>query len=475
LKDRRLTARSRLVSAALVVALAAGGAAAWVQHVAPGGNADATTIAVGNSRVVGLDLQALLGRANRDRQMIELAYERVEHAYYKPVADKLLVDGEKKALAAFLRAKAVNDPQVPESVATGDRSRDVAILASTLAAVEKRYPKLASHETYTEIALAGMLGGLGDPYTTYLSPKEIRSLDEQLRGGHFGGIGVYIVQDPKSKAILVDPIEGNPAIKAGIHPGDAILAVDGRPVTGQTLDQVEREIRGPLGTRVSLTLRRHSTNQRTTVAVTRAEVHVPSVQAKVENGISYVRLADFGSTSAKEVREALVSADRHGAKGYILDLRNNGGGLLDAAVDISSLFIPQGPIVSTIDRTGDRDTREATGRTIEVKPLVVLVNRYTASASEITAGAIQDYGAGTIVGEKTFGKGVVQSLYTMPDHGALKITTARYVTPKGRDIQHKGIVPDVIVPQRVDAPIIDTSSDKQLAVAKSIIAKKAVQ
>jgi carboxyl-terminal processing protease len=464
-----------LLSAALVVALAAAGGAAYVEHSARSTAADATTIAVGNGRVVGVDLGTLLGRGNPDRQMIELAYERVEHAYYKPVADALLVNGEQKALTTFLRSKKVTNPQVPHNAATGDRSRDVAILESTLAVVQQRYATVAPARTYTEVALAGMLGGLGDPYTTYLSPNEIRTLDEQLRGGNFGGIGVYIVQDQKTKAILVDPIEGNPAIKAGVRPGDTILAVDGHPTNGQTLDQVEREIRGPLGTKVSLLLRRHSTNQRAVVDVTRAEVHVPSVQAKIENGISYVRLADFGSSSAQEVRRALVNAQQHGVHGYILDLRNNGGGLLDAAVDISSLFIPQGPIVSTIDRTGDKDVRDATGRTIDTKPLVVLVNRYTASASEITAGAIQDYRAGTIVGEKTFGKGVVQSLYTMPDNGALKITTARYVTPKGRDIQHKGIIPDVIVAQRVDAPIIDTPADKQLAAAKSLIEKKAQQ
>jgi carboxyl-terminal processing protease len=188
-----------------------------------------------------------------------------------------------------------------------------------------------------------------------------------------------------------------------------------------------------------------------------------------------VRLADFGSSSADEVRAAFVDAKKHGAHGYILDLRNNGGGLLDAAVDISSLFIPQGPIVSTIDRAGDKDVRSATGKTIDSKPLVLLVNKYTASASEITAGAVQDYKAGTLVGTKTFGKGVVQSLYTMPDKGALKITTARYVTPKGRDIQHKGIMPDVNVPQLVEgvgAPIMDTAADKQLAVAKKIIQSK---
>jgi carboxyl-terminal processing protease len=469
-----LTARTRLLSAALVVVLAAAGGTAYAQRAVPAPG-EATTITADGRRIVGLDLATLMGKGSSDRQLMELAYERVEHAYYKPVADNLLVAGEQKALTDFLKLKKVASPQVPRNTATGDRNRDLAILESTLSTVQKRYAAVAPRDTYTQVALAGMLGGLGDPYTTYLSPREIRGLDEQLQGGHFGGIGVYIIQDPRSGQFLVTPIEGNPAIKAGVKPGDVILAVDGKPATHQKPDDVERAIRGPLGTVVSLTIQRHASKQTSTIQVTRAEVRVPSVRAKLENGIAYVRLADFGSSSAEEVRSAFLDAKKHGARGYILDLRNNGGGLLDAAVDISSLFIPQGPIVSTIDRAGDRDVRSATGKTIDAKPLVVLVNKYTASASEITAGAVQDYKVGTLVGTKTFGKGVVQSLYTMPDRGALKITTARYVTPKGRDIQHKGIVPDVSVPQLVEgtgAPIMDTAGDKQLAVAKKIIQNK---
>ncbi len=466
-----MTARTRLLSAALVVVVAALGGAAFSARAAA--VPDSTEmVVIGGQRIVGLDLSTILGQGDPQRQILELAYERVEHAFYKPVADQLLVAGEQKALTAFLKAKKVADPQVPRNTATGERGRDLAILESTLTSVQKRYAHVAPRNVYTQVALIGMLGGLGDPYTTYMSPQEINGLDEQLRGGNFGGIGVYIIKDPKNGAILVDPIEGNPAIKAGVRPGDIILAVDGRSTLGQTLDTVEHAIRGPNGSIVSLTLRRHGGDAASTVHVTRAEIHVPSVRAKIENGIEYVRLLDFGARSADEVRQAFLDGKKHNVHGYILDLRNNGGGLLDAAVDISSLFIPQGTIVSTIDRAGDRDVHSASGHTIDTKPLVLLVNRYTASASEITAGAVQDYGAGTLVGEKTFGKGVVQSVYNLPDKGALKITTARYVTPKGRDIHHKGIVPDVIVTQRVDLPIIDTPADKQLSEAKKIIESK---
>jgi carboxyl-terminal processing protease len=471
-KDRCLTARTRLLSAALVVAVAALGGAVYADRAAASAGTPPQIVLGSGPQIVGLDVAALLGRGDPQRQMLELTYERVEHAYYKPVADQLMIVGEQKALTAYLKAKKVADPQVPKNMATGDRSRDLAILERTLSSVQTRYAELAPKNTYMQVALIGMLGGLGDPYTTYLSPQEIKSLDEQLRGGNFGGIGVYIVKDQKTGSIVVDPIEGNPAIKAGIRPGDVIVAVDGNSTMSQSLDAVEREIRGPLGSVVSLTLKRHGSSATAVVHVTRAEIHVPSVRAKVENGIEYVRLQDFGTTSADEVRAAFLDGKKQNVHGYILDLRNNGGGLLDAAVDISSLFIAQGTIVSTIDRAGDRDVRSANGRIIDTKPLVLLVNRYTASASEITAGAVQDYGVGTLVGEKTFGKGVVQSLYTLPDKGALKITTARYVTPKGRDIHHKGIVPDVVVTQRVDLPIIDTPADKQLGAAKKIIESK---
>jgi carboxyl-terminal processing protease len=467
-----LTARTRLLSAVLVVAIAAVGGAAYAGRAAAAGDAAPRIVLGSGPQIVGLDVAALLGHGDQERQMLELAYEQVEHAYYKPVADQLMIVGEQKALTAYLKLKKVSDPQVPKNMATGDRTRDLAILQRTLSSVQNRYADLAPKATYTQVALVGMLGGLGDPYTTYLSPQEIQGLDEQLRGGNFGGIGVYIVKDQKTGSIVVDPIEGNPAIIAGVRPGDVIVAVDGKSTMSSSLDVVEREIRGPLGTIVSLTLKRRSSGTTTTVHVTRAQIHVPSVRAKVENGIEYVRLQDFGTTSADEVRAAFLDGKKHNVHGYILDLRNNGGGLLDAAVDISSLFIAQGPIVSTIDRAGHRDVKSASGGVIDTKPLVLLVNRFTASASEITAGAVQDYGVGTLVGEKTFGKGVVQSLYTLPDKGALKITTARYVTPKGRDIHHKGIVPDVVVTQRVDLPIIDTAADQQLSTAKKIIESK---
>jgi carboxyl-terminal processing protease len=464
----------RFLLAAAIVAAASLGGAAYVNRAAAGDVAVASTS--GGTQIAGIDLSALtFGGGSPDRRMLAMAFEQVEHNYYQPVDDQTLLTGEHKALIALLTLRHVAHAKLAPVIASGDESHDLSLAENAVTAATSAYPHAATTDEYTQYAIRGLLASLKDPYTTYLSKTEIAGLEEQLNGGNFGGIGVYIARDPRNGRILVDPIEGNPAIRAGLRPGDAIVAVDDHATTGDQLDDVERLIRGPLGTTVRLRIRRHDSTVEQTVAVVRAQVHVPSVRAKMENGIEYIRLADFGETSADEVRAALLDGKKQHARGYILDLRNNGGGLLDAAVDISSLFIPEGTIVSTIDRAGHKESRSANGRFIGSTPLVLLVNKYTASASEITAGAVQDDHVGTLVGTKTFGKGVVQSLYNLPDHAALKITTARYVTPAGRDIQHKGIVPDVVVDQRVDVPIIDTASDKQLAAAKAIIRTKDAQ
>jgi len=284
-----------------------------------------------------------------------------------------------------------------------------------------------------------------------------------------GGIGVFIYQ-LKDGQVLVQPIDGLPAARAGMSSDEIVQSVNGESVHGLTLDRVERMIRGPQGSTVTIITHPYKKTSEREYHIKREIIHVPTVHAKMEDGYEYIRLSDFGETSASEVRKALEDGKAHGAKGTILDLRDNGGGLLTAAVDISSLFVPSGPVVTEIDRFGNRDVQDATGDVVQgVEPVVVLVNGYTASASEITAGALQDYKLATLIGTKTFGKGVVQGIFSMPNGGALKITTQRYVTPKGRDIQHKGIEPDVVVPQSIDLSYIDSPKDKQLAAAKAFL------
>lgn len=427
--------------------------------------------------LAAVDLHSLLTNVRGgDQTMVDGAFRQVERAYYKPVNAQTLLTGERRELIAYLKKHGVANPAIPLLTATGDETKDLAALNRDLEVAQSLYGKQTSSTELTQAAMRGMLASLGDPYTTYLSPHEIDALEESLKGGDFGGIGVYIVQDPRDKSILVQPIDGMPASRAGVHTGDKIVAVDGRAIATLKLDDVERLLRGQIGTIVHVRVRSHGSQATRVLTITRQQIVVPSVHAKMENGFDYIRLADFGSTSYDEVRKAILDGKAQNAKGYILDLRNNGGGYLDAAVSISSLFVEQGIIVSTIDRAGDRDSKSAPpGRAnyVASAPLVLLVNKFTASASEITAGAVQDYKVGTLIGTKTFGKGVVQSIYNTLDGGALKITTAKYVTPLGRDIQHKGIRPDIVVDQRVDEPIIDTSRDVQLAAAKAFLRRSA--
>jgi carboxyl-terminal processing protease len=465
---RVLTKTFRVLAATFIIAVASLAGALYLGHQY--GGRDSQSVLEPGPGLATLDLHGLLqSSGSSDQRMLDNAFRQVEKAYYKPVNAQLLLSGEQHELVKYLKDHHIGGPAIPALSATGDETQDIHSLNRDLEVAQALYGRQTSQAELTQAAIRGMLNSLGDPYTTYLSPSEINSLEESLKGGDFGGIGVYIVQDPRNKQVLVEPIEGTPAYRAGVKTGDQVLDVDGRSVAGLRLDDVEHLIRGRIGTVVRLVVRSHGSSASHSIGITREQIYVPSVHAKMEDGYEYVRLSDFGQTSYDEVRRAMLEGKTHSAKGYILDLRNNGGGLLEAAVEISSLFVEQGTIVSTIDRAGNRETKEATHESIGTAPLVILVNKYTASASEITAGAVQDYKVGTLVGTKTFGKGVVQSIYNLSDGGALKITTAKYVTPLGRDIHHKGIEPDVVVEQPAEAPIIDTPKDLQLAAAKSYL------
>lgn len=408
-----------------------------------------------------------------DNELLRVAFDQVEHAYYKDVDPQTLVKGERAGLLSYLKdtlKKKHIQPQLQPAAAGNDETQALAALNTQLASARNRYAPLGVPPAdLTEAALSGMLKSLGDPYTVYLSPQQIRALNEQLNGGDFGGIGVFLNQ-LKNGQVILQPIPDLPAARAGMHDVEVVDTIDGRSIKGFTLERVERLIRGPEGTAVTLKTHPYKGTAARRYRITREIIHVPTVHAKMENGYDYIRLSDFGQTSAAEIHKALLDGKAKHAKGYILDLRFNGGGLLDAAVNISSYFIPHGTVVTEIDRAGDRDSKEATGAYIAgLRPVVVLVNGFTASASEITAGALQDYKIAALIGSQTYGKGVVQGIYTMPNGGALKITTERYLTPAGRDIQHKGIAPDQHVAQAPDFRLIDTPKDKQLQAAKAYL------
>lgn len=457
----------RALLVALVVALGVAAIAVYVAHRA-GALAIEQTLPM---RVADDGAFSGLFGSGSDDRLVGIALMQLEREYYKPVNPQTPFNGVATALTAYLKSKHVH-ARLPVERATGDPVTDATHLEDEVAYAQSHYGAVAGNDEILEVALSGMMDSVDDPYTVYLSPKEIQQLTELLAGGNFGGVGVYIFQ-LRNREILIQPITGLPADRAGITQPLILTSVNGTPTHGLTSDNVQALIRGPAGSTV--TLRAHPIDKPKNVRsyrIVRQIIHVPTVSAKMENGIDYIRLSEFGVTSPREIHAALLDGKARGAKGYILDLRDNGGGLVDAAVDIVSYFVPRGAVVvSEVDRAGHVMPQDANGGTIPgLTPLVILVNKYTASASEITAGALQDYGLATLVGTQTFGKGVVQSIYQMPEgEGALKITIARYVTPKGRDIEHRGIRPNIIVDQSVDPRFIDTPADRQLAAAKAEI------
>jgi len=352
-------------------------------------------------------------------------------------------------------------PQMHASEAAGTNVREIDAEIEKAAAESKS--KFTPHQL-TYLALDGMMKSVNDRYTVFMTPKEFAGLNQGLDGGDFGGTGIVIQVDDKTKYISVENVvPDGPADKAGVEQDDLILTIDGVSTKGLSLAQASGKLRGKEGTKVTLTLQRDSGAAPAPITITRAKIHQLSVYEKMLPGkIGYVALTVFGRDTGDELNAALGRLQKDGARALILDLRDNGGGYLEAAVAVSSKFISSGPIVSVESRASNITTLEADNTAINPVPLVVLVNGYTASASEITSGAIQDSSVGTIMGTKTFGKGVVQTIVPLPDKSAIKVTTARYLTPRNRDINHLGITPDVVVIENKHPQFGTPAKDDQL-------------
>jgi carboxyl-terminal processing protease len=294
-------------------------------------------------------------------------------------------------------------------------------------------------------AIGGMLAALQDPAAQHFTPQAYDRYVEGMRGV-FGGIGISLTMEDGAP-VVVQVFPGTPAERVGIRPRDLLLEADGRGLIGLGLDAIVPLIRGEPGTAVTLRVSRPGIDQPFTLVVHREVIQVRSVESRLlEAGIGYLRITGFQAGTAAEARQGLQSLQGQGIRGLILDLRDNGGGSLDQAVETASLFLPQGPVVRIRGRAGISDFRHGHGTGFAL-PLVVLVNGRTASAAEIVAGAIQDYRTGLLLGTRTFGKGTVQSLFPLSDGGALKVTTARYFTPIGRTIHGQGLQPDEVVPE----------------------------
>ena len=395
---------------------------------------------------------------------LQIGYTTLLATYYVPITPRQLASGARTGIAAYLLARGIDDarlPYVPQRLDRGDGGDfiDGAVLKVLL-----RYGARLRPDDLVQAALAGEAAAPHDPYTLLFHPKAFRSFNTFLRGETFGGIGAVVtLESDGMRARVESVIAGGPAQRAGVQPADEIVAIDDTSVAGKNGAAILAQLRGRIGSTVHLSLLRGGAAL-PALAMVRAKITPPVVLSRVlPSGEGYVQLTRFGDDAAAQLRTALGSFAKANVTAVVLDLRGNGGGYGDEAKKVASAFIATGPIFSTRERTGAASVQRATGDATFTGKLAVLVDGDTASASEIVAGALQDDGRATIVGTKTFGKGVVQSVYPLPDGAGLKITTARYFTPKGRNIDRTGIVPDVVVTEPADAKRGDPAADPQLA------------
>jgi len=338
--------------------------------------------------------------------------------------------------------------------APADTYRQLSLFGDVFERVRADYVERPDDGKLVEQAINGMLAGL-DPHSSYMDAKSFRDMQVQTRG-EFGGLGIEVTME-EGLVKVVSPIDDTPASKAGIQANDIIIKLDEEQVQGLTLNQAVDKMRGPEGSKIKLTIMRKGQDKPVEFTLSRARIQVRSVRSHVEgDDVGYIRISAFNEQSTEGLRKAITDFNANGAgdklKGFIIDLRNNPGGLLDQAISISDAFLEKGEIVSTRGRNAEETQRfnARPGDLTKGKPIIVMINGGSASASEIVAGALQDHKRATILGTRSFGKGSVQTIIPLGSgNGALRLTTARYFTPAGRSIQAKGIVPEIEVLQDV--------------------------
>ncbi len=371
-------------------------------------------------------------------------------------------------------ASAFHTPMLPAPIVApeaGDQPEEVdfGVFWEAWNTIERRfYYELPSEEDRVRGAINGMIQTLDDPYTGYVEPDVARILREDNTGS-FEGIGAYVEEAPDGGVFIVRVFEGGPADRAGLRAEDIVIAVDGQDITGNILNESLLLIRGPAGTDVTLTIIREGVEEPFDLTITRARIDIPTIESRMlEGNIGYVALFEFNSQSSQRLKDAVEALTDQGAKSLIFDLRGNPGGFLDEAVTIADLFLDDGVVL--IQRDVDGNVREHTsdsGDLAEDIPLVVLINRGSASASEIVAGAIKERGRGTLIGETSFGKGSVQLLFDLSDGSQLRVTYANWYTPDDNSITGAGIEPDIFIETPPEPPA--DGSDPQLERAVELL------
>lgn len=335
--------------------------------------------------------------------------------------------------------------------ANNDIYRQLDLFGDVLERVRADYVEKPSDEKLIESAINGMLSGL-DPHSAYLSPKHFRDMQVQTRG-EFGGLGIEVTME-NGVVKVVSPIEGTPADRAGVRAGDLITHLDKEQIVGLTLGEAVEKMRGRVNTPILLTIVRKGNEDPLDIKIVRDVIRINPVKARVEDDVAYVRITTFNERTNSNLKKSIADLKKKMGKklkGYVIDLRNNPGGLLDQAIAVSDSFLDKGAIVLTRGRNPDEAQRSnaRAGDITNGKKLVVLINGGSASASEIVAGALQDHKRATVVGTRSFGKGSVQTIIPLGPNGALRLTTARYYTPSNRSIQAKGIDPNIVVEQKL--------------------------
>ncbi len=358
-----------------------------------------------------------------------------------------------------------------------EKEVDLSILWGVWRLLERHYvtPDELKMDAMVYGAVGGLVAAVGDPYTVFMTPPDTKTFEDAL-SGTLEGIGAQL-DLINGQVVVIAPLKSSPAEKAGLLPQDIVMKVNDKELDGMSLDDVVGMIRGPKGSTVTIAVERKGKPDLVTLTVTRDAIHIPSVESKTQQTpqgtFGIVILNQFGDESIAEMKKALAAFPKD-VKGIVLDLRFNGGGYLDGATDLVSMFLKSGDVVTVQRRDVPPELHRVSGQTIFADtPLVVLINGGSASASEITAGALQDQKRATIIGTKSFGKGTVQEILDLPGGSTLRVTTAKWLTPAGHDISKKGITPDIIIDRSADE--YRAGKDPQLEAAISVLSGKKVE
>lgn len=401
---------------------------------------------------------------------IAQSYHLLATSAYAEVEPQAILDAAVAALGAAAKKKGVH---LTLSAIQADGSADaLSVLENTIVGVA---PKLHLTPTDTAyIAINGMASALKDKYTVFFTPKEFKDFNNELDPAKISGIGILVgYDDATGYPLATYVVPGTPADRAGIQAGDDLIDVDGTATKGFKGDNMTKLLRGQTGTVVHVTVARAGKPIGAPLAIVRAQVEPPTViYSMLPNQVGYLAIFAFGEETPDQFDAALAKVQAAGARALVVDLRGNGGGYVLSALQISAEFISNKPLYTVEQRGEEPTTITADPSNVIPLPLAVLVDGYSASASEITAGALQDDGVGTLVGAKTFGKGVMQTVTQLPDGAAIKITTAHYLTPSNRDINLKGIIPNVDVAENANARFGDPAHDAQLSAALALLQKK---